>query len=80
MHAVAEANPLQQICDVLLVVGNALSYDTQWQRNVFPSRHVIEQTKILEHDSDAPAQLRALRARDATHILIEEMNFAAGGV
>ena len=77
MHAVAEADPLQKICDVLLVIGNAFSHDPQGQCDVLPRRQVIEQAKVLEHDADAPAQLRAFCARDTAHILIEEVNFAA---
>ena len=77
MHAVAEADSLQKICDVLFVIGNAFSHDPQWQCDVLPRRQVIEQAKVLEHDADAPAQLRAFCARDTAHILIEELNFAA---
>ncbi len=71
MHAVAEADPLQKICHILPVVGNALADDAQGKGDVLPRRQVVEQAEVLEHDADAPAQLRALGRGDAADVLVE---------
>ena len=63
VHAVAEADPLQEIRHVLPVVVDSLADDAQGQRDVLPGRQMVEQAEILEHDADAAAQLaRASRS------------------
>src|SRR4029079_17371845 len=80
VHAVAESDPLQKIRHVLSVVVETLADDAQRQLYVLPSRQVIEQPEVLEHDADAPAQLRALGCRDSADVLVEEENVSAGGM
>ena len=57
VDAVAEADPAQQIGDVLAVVGLLLAHDPQGQRDVLPGGQMIEQAEILEHDADAAPEL-----------------------
>src|SRR5712671_85787 len=52
-HAVAKPHPAQEFHD-LMAKGRFLVADhAQRQRNVFIGRHVVEQAKILKHDTDA---------------------------
>src|ERR671923_2821318 len=77
MHSIAEPHPLQQVSDVLLVVRNAPANHAQRKRNVLPSRQVVEQTEILEHDADAPPELGPARRGNAASVTAEELHLPA---
>src|SRR6201996_7131105 len=52
VHALAEADPAQEI-DHLLAIGRfVLAHDAKRQRHVLVGGHVVQQTEILQHDSD----------------------------
>lgn len=78
MHAVAEADPLQQVGDILSIVLDVAAEYAQGKRHVLPGAHVVEQAKILEYDADAAAQLGAAAGAEPRHILAENLDLAAG--
>src|SRR3546814_17783133 len=58
---VGEADPCEQFLDLLSAArlvgaGAGLAANAQRQRDVLARRQVVEQSEVLEHDSDAPAQ------------------------
>ena len=69
VHALAEADPLQEIRHVFLVVRFVFANDAERQGDVLPSRQMVEQPEILENDADAAAQLCALAGGDVANIL-----------
>src|SRR5690606_26390082 len=71
VHPVAQSDPFQQFNDVGAITELLPPAYTQRQRHVLIGGHVVEQTKILEHDADAPAQHRQLAASDARAVLAE---------
>jgi hypothetical protein len=77
MHAIAQPDPLQQVGDILLVVGDALAGHAQRHRHVLPRRHVVEQAEVLEDDADAAAQLGALGGSDAANVLTQDEHLSA---
>ena len=69
VHALAEADPFQQLDHVGAIARLLAAAHTQRQRDVLVGRQVVEQAEILEDDADAPAQQRQLLARDARRSL-----------
>src|SRR5262245_11770151 len=56
--ALAQADPVQELDDLVAVGLLAAAHDAQRQRHVVVGREVVEQAEILEHDADAAAQDR----------------------
>lgn len=80
MHAMAETDPLQQVSHIFAIIIDALTYDAQGQRHVFPGCQVIEQAEILEDNADAASQLCPLLCRYTADVLIEHLDLAVGGM
>ena len=57
IHALAEADPFQEIDDFTAVGGFLAPHHPERQCDVLVSRHVIEQAKVLQHDADTLAQI-----------------------
>src|SRR5215813_4115689 len=53
-HALAKADPLQQLDHLVAEALFLLPDDAQRQRDVLVGRHMIDQPEILKHDADAP--------------------------
>src|SRR5919201_559168 len=77
MHPIAETHPLQQVSDVLLVVGKTPADHAQRERNILPRCQVVDQTEILEHDADAPPELSSPRGGDAARLPAEQLHLSA---
>ena len=71
VHAIAETNPLKQICDVFFVISLSFATDVQWQGYVLPSGQVIKEPKILKNNADAAAQTCPACRVDVTELLVE---------
>src|SRR5262245_55781328 len=57
-HPLAKPDPLQQLDHFIAEVLFFLPDDAQWQCHVLIRRHMVDQPKILEYDTDAPPQRR----------------------
>ncbi len=58
VHAVAEADPAEELDHVGAVARLLLVEDTERQRDILEGGQVVEQAEILEYDADPPAHRR----------------------
>src|ERR1700744_4778096 len=77
MHALAEADPAQQLDDFGAIGIFVAPLHAQRQSDILVSRQMIEQTKVLEDDADAAAQIGDLILAQARSIAIEQSDEAA---
>src|SRR6185503_6374202 len=77
IHALAEADPSQQVDDLASVAGFLPSHHAERQRHVLIGRHVVEQAKILQHDADALAHAGNLILAEQRDVLAEQIDEAA---
>ena len=54
-HAIAKPDPMQQLDHLLAKTVLGAPHHAERQGDVLVSGHVVEQTKVLEHDADPPA-------------------------
>ena len=80
MHAITQADPLQEVRDVFAVVGDLFADDAEREGDIFPSRQVVEEAEVLEYNANATAQLRALGGGNLTNVLVEHVDLAPRGV
>src|SRR6202171_1614130 len=78
IHPLAEADPFQEIADLLAIAGFLAAHHPERQRHGFVSGHVIEQAKVLQHDADALAQVGDLILAEQRDVLAEQIDQAAG--
>ena len=62
VHAVAEADPAQELDHVGAIARFLLAEDAERQGDVLEGRQVVEQAEILEDDADAAAERRQVAA------------------
>ena len=60
VHAIAEADPAQELDDFGAIAAFVAAHHPQRQRDVFVGREMVEQPKVLEHDADSPPERRDL--------------------
>ena len=77
VHALAQADPLQQFDDFGAIGVLLLAEHAKRQRDVLVCGQMIEQAEILEHDADAAAQRRAAVLGQGGGIVIEHRDQAA---
>src|ERR1700742_364549 len=77
IHALAEADPAQQVDHLLAVARFVLAHDAERQRHVLIGGHVVEQAEILQHDADAPAQVGNVVLAEQRDVLAEQIDRAA---
>src|SRR4051794_23251306 len=77
IHAVAETHPAQEVDHLLAVARLAAAHDAERQRDVFIGRHVVEQAEILEHDTDALAQVGDLVLAEQRDVMAEQIDEAS---
>ncbi len=80
MHALAEADPPQQLDDFATIAGLFLAGDTQGQRDILIDREMIEQAEILEDHAHATAQLGEAARPDTAYIPAEMVDHPARGL
>ncbi|KAH2824480.1 hypothetical protein KXV85_000749, partial [Aspergillus fumigatus] len=78
VHAVAEADPAQQVDDLLAIARLAAAHHAERQRDVLVGGHVVEQPEILQHDADAPSQIGDLVLAELGDVMAEQIDQAAG--
>ena len=72
MHALAKADPFQQLGHVAAVACLLAPAHAQRQRDVLVGRHVIEKAEVLEHHADATAHQRQFLRRYTRAVLAED--------
>ena len=78
VHAVAEADPAEELDHVGAVARLVVAEDAERQRDVLEGGQVVEQAEILEDDADPPAHAPAVRlARDLGDVPVEDGDQAA---
>src|SRR3984957_689408 len=78
IHAFAEADPFQEIDDLLAIARFFPTHHPERQRHVFVSSHVIEQAEVLQHDADPLAQVRDLVLAEQRDVVAEQVDQPAG--
>src|SRR5581483_302697 len=78
IHALAESDPFQQVDDFLPIARFFLADHTKRQRHVLVGGHVIQEPKILQHDSNSLAQIGDLVLAEQRDILAEKIDQAPG--
>ena len=74
MHPVAQTNPLQKVCDVLLVFLLPFATDPERERNILPGCEMVEQSEVLEYDADPSPQAGAFGRIDIADFLVEQFD------
>jgi hypothetical protein len=78
IHSLAETDPFQEVDDLLAIARFLAAHHPERQRHVFVSRHVIEQAKILQDDTDALAQIGDLILAEQRDVMAEQIDQPAG--
>jgi hypothetical protein len=71
MHALAEADPVQELDHLGAVARLVLPLDAKRQGDVLIGGEMVEEAKVLEDDADAPACLGQRPLRQRGDILAE---------
>ena len=74
MHPLAQAHPIQKLCDVLAIGGRLAAEDSQGQGGVVEHRQVLKQTELLEDHSDPAAQEGQVRGVGQADVTPEQLH------
>ena len=77
MHAVTEADPLQELDHFGTVVRLGSTLDAHRERDILEGREMVEKAELLEHHAGLAAHHRQLRLRHARHVGAVHLDDAA---